>query len=190
MLPCVVGALKLQEKAQELGAEVIVLDTTGLVSRAAGGGALKQWKIEALRPSVLVGLARGAELEHILWPYRWDKRVRVYDVPVSKKAIEKTRAERVGHRERRFRSHFRQARALRVPFREVVVFGIEMMAAGRLVAFQDDEGFVVALGVAESYDRRGQELTVTTPLASLDGIGSVRFGSLRIDPVTGRELGQ
>ncbi|MFQ5813651.1 MAG: Clp1/GlmU family protein, partial [Anaerolineae bacterium] len=59
MLPTVIGARKLQQKAQELGAEAIVVDTTGLVSRAAGGGALKQWKIELLQPSVLVGLARG-----------------------------------------------------------------------------------------------------------------------------------
>jgi len=41
-LPTVIGAHKLQQKAQELGAEAIVVDTTGLVSREAGGGALKQ----------------------------------------------------------------------------------------------------------------------------------------------------
>ena len=190
MLPTVIGARKLQKKAQELGAEAIVVDTTGLVSRAAGGGALKQWKIELLEPSVLVGLARGTELEHILWPWRWDKRVRVYDLPVSKHVSEKTRAERITHREERFRSHFQKARMLRVPFREVVVFGMEMMAGGRLLAFQDDEGFAVALGVAKSYDRKGQELTVSTSLPSLEGVSSVRFGSLRLDPVTGRELGK
>jgi len=190
MLPTVIGARKLQEKAQELGAEAIVVDTTGLVSRAAGGGALKQWKIELLEPSVLVGLARGPELEHILWPWRWDKRVRVYDLPVSKRVSEKTRAERITHREERFRSHFQKARMLRVPFREVVVFGIEMMAGGRLLAFQDDQGFAVALGVARTYDGKGQELIVSTSLPSLEGVSSVRFGSLKLDPVTGRELGK
>jgi len=190
MLPAVIGARKLQKKAQEMGAETIVVDTTGLVSRAAGGGALKQWKIDLLEPSVLVGLARGPELEHILWPWRWDKRVRVYDLPVSEYVSEKTRTVRINHREERFRSHFQKARTLRVPFREVVVFGIEMMAGGRLLAFQDDQGFAVAMGVAKSYDRKGQELTVTTPLPSLEGVSSVRFGSLRLDPVTGQELGK
>jgi len=189
-LPTVIGARKLQQKAQELGAEAIVVDTTGLVSRAAGGGALKQWKIELLQPSVLVGLARGPELEHILWPWRWDKRVRVYDLPVSEHVIEKTRTKRITHREKRFRGYFQKARTLRVPFREVVVFGIEMMAGGRLLAFQDDEGFAVALGVAKSYDRKGQELAVTTPLPSLEGVNSIRFGSLKLDPTTGQELGK
>ncbi|MFQ5812633.1 MAG: hypothetical protein ACE5I2_05515, partial [Anaerolineae bacterium] len=149
-----------------------------------------QWKIELLQPSVLVGLARGPELEHILWPWRWDKRVRVYDLPVSEHVTEKTRPERIAHREERFRSHFQKAHTLRVPFREVVVFGIEMMAGGRLLAFQDDEGFAVALGVARVYDRKGRELTVTTPLPSLEGVSSIRFGSLKLDPMTGQELGK
>lgn len=190
MLPTVIGAHKLQKKAQELGAEAIVVDTTGLVSRAAGGGALKQWKIELLKPSVLVGLERGAELEHILWPWRWDKRVRVYDLPVSEHVIEKTRTERITHREKRFLSYFQKAHALTVAFREVVVFGIEMMAGGRLLAFQDDQGFAMALGVARAYDRNGQELAVSTPLPSPEGVSSIRFGSLKLDPATGQELGK
>jgi polynucleotide 5'-hydroxyl-kinase GRC3/NOL9 len=190
MLPTVIGARKLQQKALELGAEAIVVDTTGLVSRTAGGGALKQWKIELLEPSVLVGLARGPELEHILWPWRWDKRVRVYDLPVSEHVTEKTRTERITHREEKFRSYFQKSHTLRVPFREVVVFGIEMMAGGRLLAFQDNEGFAMALGVAKVYDRKGQELVVSTPLPSLEGVSSIRFGSLKLDPTTGRELGK
>ena len=188
MLPAVIGARKLQRKAQELSAEVIVVDTTGLVSREAGGGALKQWKIELLEPSVLVGLARGAELEHILWPWRWDKRVRVCDLPVSRYVSEKSRPTRITHREEKFVRYFQRASTLTVPFREVVVFGIEMMAGGRLLAFQDDEGFAIALGIAKSYDRKGQELIVSTPLSSPEGISSIRFGSLRLDPATGQEL--
>ncbi len=190
MLPAVIGARKLQEKAQELGAEAIVVDTTGLVSREAGGGALKQWKIELLEPSVLVGLARGPELEHILWPWRWDKRVRVYDLPVSGYVNEKSRTKRITHREKKFLRYFWKAQTLAVPFRQVVVFGVEMMAGGRLLAFQDDEGFAIALGVARAYDRKSRELAIITPLSSLEGVSSVRFGSLRLDPVTGQELGK
>ena len=190
MLPTVIGAHKLQQKAQELGAEAIVVDTTGLVSREAGGGALKQWKIELLEPSALVGLARGPELEHILWPWRWDKRVRVYDLPVSEYVIEKARTKRIAHREEKFLRYFQTAHTLRVPFRQVVVFGIEMMAGGRLLAFQDQEGFAMALGVARAYYRNGQELIVITPLPSLEGVSSIRFGSLKLDPTTGQELGK
>jgi polynucleotide 5'-kinase involved in rRNA processing len=101
---------------------------------------------------------------------------------------EKIRTERITHREERFRSYFQKSHTLRVPFREVVVFGIETMAAGRLLAFQDDEGFVMALGVARVYDRKGQELVVSTPLPSLEGVSNIRFGSLKLDPTTGQEL--
>jgi polynucleotide 5'-hydroxyl-kinase GRC3/NOL9 len=188
MLPTVIGAYKLQQKAQELGVEAIVVDTTGLVSRTEGGGALKYWKIELLAPSVLVGLERGSELEHILWPWRWDKRVRVYDLPVSEAVVEKARTKRIANREEKFLRYFRTAHTLRVPFRQVVVFGIEMMAGGRLLAFQDSEGFAMALGVAIAYDRKGQELAVITPLPNLEGVSSIRFGSLKLDPATGQEL--
>jgi polynucleotide 5'-hydroxyl-kinase GRC3/NOL9 len=68
MLPMVVGAHKLQTWAHCQGAEVIVMDTTGMIDPTVGGGALKQWKIELLQPTALFALARGAELEHMPWP--------------------------------------------------------------------------------------------------------------------------
>jgi polynucleotide 5'-hydroxyl-kinase GRC3/NOL9 len=188
MLPTVVGARKLQAKAQEMGAEAIVVDTTGLVDRAAGGGALKHWKIELLQPSALVSLARGPELEHILWPWRRDRRVRVYELRVSKHVQERNRETRIRYREDRFRNYFGKAGTLKVPISRTVVFGIEEMNRGRVLAFQDKGGFTLALGVAQEYDRSSQILAVRTPLTSMDGVSSIRFGSLRLDPATGQEL--
>ena len=188
MLPTVVGACKLQMKAQEMGTEAIVVDTTGLVDRAAGGGALKHWKIELLQPSALVSLARGPELEHILWPWRRDRRVRVYELRVSKYARERDRETRIRYREGRFRNYFGKAGTLNVPIRSTVVFGIEEMSRGRVLAFQDAEGFALALGVAQEYERNSQTLAVRTPLTSMEEISSIRFGTLRLDPATGQEL--
>lgn len=189
MLPTVIGAFKLQRLAQELGAETLVVDTTGLVDRRAGGGALKQWKIELLQPSTLVGIERGAELEHILWPWRWDKRVQVHELPMCQYVTGKNRMERIGYRERRFRDHFSGAHTLTVSLGRIVAFGIDKMTRHRLLALQDERGFVLALGVAKDYDVNAQTLTVTTPLSSLDKVNSIRFGSLKLDPATGRELG-
>jgi len=188
MLPTIIGAYKLQRKAQELGAEAIVVDTTGLVDRAAGGGELKQWKIELLKPSVLIGIERGAELEHILWPWRWDRRVRVFELPVCEYVTEKARVDRIAYRESRFRSYFERAHTLIVPIGRIVVFGIDKMTRNRLLAFQDQEGFALALGVAMAYDRSTWNLEVVTPLPSLEGVSSIRFGSLKLDPATGQEI--
>ncbi len=60
MLPMVVGAYRLQQKALSLGAEAVVVDTTGLVDPADGGRALKQWKIELLAPSASIRPATGS----------------------------------------------------------------------------------------------------------------------------------
>ena len=188
MLPTVVGARKLQAKAQEMGAEVIVVDTTGLVDRAAGGGALKHWKIELLQPSALVSLARGPELEHILWPWRRDRRVRVHELHVSKHVKERARETRIRYREERFRNYFTKAGTLKVPIRSTVVFSIEEMSRGRVLAFQDEGGFALALGVAQEYERSSQTLAVRTPLTSMEGVSSIRFGTLRLDPARGQEL--
>jgi polynucleotide 5'-hydroxyl-kinase GRC3/NOL9 len=188
MLPTVVGARKLQAKAQEAGIEAIVVDTTGLVDRAAGGGALKHWKIELLQPSALVSLARGPELEHILWPWRRDRRVRVHELRVSKHVQERGRETRIRYREERFRNYFGKAGTLEVPIRRTVVFSIEEMSRGRVLALQDEGGFALALGVAQEYERSSQTLVVRTPLTSMEGVSSIRFGTLRLDPATGREL--
>jgi len=188
MLPTVIGSYKLQMRALELGAEAIVVDTTGLVDRAAGGGALKQWKIELLEPSVLVGIERGAELEHILWPWRWDKRVRVFELPVCERVTEKARTDRIAYRESRFQSYFERAHTLMVPIGPVVAFEIDKMTGNRLLALQDQQGFALALGVAKAYDRDTRTLAVVTPLPSLEGVSSIRFGSLKLDPATGQEI--
>jgi len=188
MLPTVVGAHKLQVKAQEMGAEAIVVDTTGLVDRAAGGGALKHWKIELLQPSALVSLARGPELEHILWPWRRDRRVRVHELRLSKHVRERNRETRIRYREKRFRNYFGKAGTLKVPIRSTVVFGIEEMSRGRVLAFQDEEGFALALGLAQEYEKSSQTLSVRTPLTSMEKVSSIRFGTLRLNPATGQEL--
>ncbi|TEU18163.1 MAG: hypothetical protein E3J21_06640 [Anaerolineales bacterium] len=188
MLPTVIGAHKLQVTAQEMGAKVIVVDTTGLVDRAAGGGALKHWKIELLQPSVLVSLARGPELEHILWPRRRDRRVRVHELRVSKHVKERDRETRIRYREARFRNYFGKAGTLKIPIRSTVVFGIEEMSRGQVLAFQDEGGFALALGVAQEYERSSQTLAIRTPLTSIEGVSSIRFGTLRLDPATGQEL--
>ena len=74
MLPVVVSAHALVQTAREEGASVVVFDTTGLVDPNCGGGALKRAKVDLLRPSVVVGIQRGSELEYLLCPLRRSNR--------------------------------------------------------------------------------------------------------------------
>ncbi len=177
MLPTVVGAHKLQQRAREWEAEVIVVDTTGLVDAWQGGGALKQWKIALLEPETVIGLQRQRELEHILGPLRRDRRVRAIELPVSARVVARRREERTAYRRERLRRYFAPARRLKVPLRQIAAFNIENLAPYRLLAFEDGDGFVMALGVAVAHERATRTVTVLTPLADTGAVNAVRFGT-------------
>ena len=55
-------------------------------------------------------------------------------------------------------------------------------------AFQDAEGLTLGLGVVEQADRLAGTVVVRTPLASLEGVSSGRFGATRWDLLNRREL--
>jgi polynucleotide 5'-hydroxyl-kinase GRC3/NOL9 len=188
MLPTVVGAYRLQQKALVLGAQAIVVDTTGLVDRAQGGKALKQWKIELLAPGTLIGVQQGRELEPILWSLRRDGRIRCVELAVSPYVQERSREARIARRRARLSSYLESAQPRLLNLRQMAVYDLERLSAGALVALQDSEGFALGLGVVEEADRLGGTVTVRTPLPSLEGTTSVRFGATRWDLAAGREF--
>lgn len=65
LLQSVVGTKKMVEKAQSLGADLIIIDTSGLVDGKIGRS-LKLSKIEATRPDHLVCFQRYGELETLI----------------------------------------------------------------------------------------------------------------------------
>ena len=101
----------------------------------------------------------------------------------------KSREKRIAHREEKFRRYFADAGLLSVPLSRLPVVGLGGTTRGRLLAFQDEAGFVVDLGVVERLDPAQRTLSVRTPLSSLDGVGSLRMGDLRLDPASGQQIG-
>lgn len=188
MLPTVVGAHRLQQRALSLGAEVVVVDTTGLVDRAQGGKVLKQYKIELLKPSVVIGLQRQRELEPILWPLRRDGRFRSVELPVSPHVTERSREARIARRRERLTHYFEGAQPRLVALRQTAVYDLERLSVGALLAFQDVEGFALGLGTVQQIDHLAGTVIVRTPLQSLEGVASVRFGAVRWDLDRKREL--
>jgi polynucleotide 5'-hydroxyl-kinase GRC3/NOL9 len=188
MLPVVVGAHRLRQQALALGAQAVVVDTSGLVDSEQGGKALKQWKLELLAPSLVIGLQRGRELEPILWPLRRDRRVRCIELPVSPYVVNRTRDERIARRRQKLASYFEEARPAAVDLRRVAVYDVEELARGALVALQDAEGFVLGLGVVEQVMRLEGTMDIRTPLPGLEVVASLRFGAARWDLAARREL--
>jgi polynucleotide 5'-hydroxyl-kinase GRC3/NOL9 len=186
MLPTLVGVARLRERALAAGASAVVVDTTGLVAAEAGGGALKEWKIELLRPQAVVAVQHGDELEHLLAPLRQDRRTTLHVLEPAGAVRQRTPEERAARRARMFRDYFAGGRAVRVPLRDRPVYGLEKAAPGRLLSLNDADGFSVVLGIV--LGRSGGELEILTPREELREVARVRIGDLRLDAETGEEV--
>ncbi len=186
MLPMLAGSRLLQELAYTLQADTVVVDTTGLVSKDVGGGALKEWKIILLRASTVIAIQHQHELEHILAPLRQESNIKLHQLQVAKAVCPKSREERRKRRGTLFQQYFSGAAVRDIDTLTLPVYGRELIAPSRLMAFQDKDGFVLELGVVGGSGRN--HLSVITPLPDLTSVHSIRIGQLRIDPRTGQEL--
>lgn len=65
LLPLVTGLARLLARARAEGADLVVIDTSGLVS-GIYGQLVKFHKVEMLEPDLVVGLRRGEELDPVL----------------------------------------------------------------------------------------------------------------------------
>lgn len=187
MLRVVVGAGRLAEAARDAGADVILYDTTGLVDAEQGGHYLKLAKIDLLQPSAVIALQRDGALEGLLQALRRRVRLRVIALPPSEAVRERSRAERQAHRARRFERYFNGAGTLTVFWPRVAVLPAPRFDRDRLVALEDECGFVRALGVVEEVDSEACSVTLRTPLASPDAIDAIRIGEVGVNPDTFRD---
>ncbi|MCX7681323.1 MAG: Clp1/GlmU family protein [Anaerolineae bacterium] len=187
MIPLLLGAHRLVQKARDMGATAIVFDTTGLVDPAYGGCELKWAKVDLLRPSVVFGLQRRSELEYLLLPLRLSRRVRVIDLPVSQAVQRRDVPTRQEHRANSFRRYFEGAKAVELNWRNLAVFPVPIFTPLRLVALEDSAGFTLGLGIVMTSDRVSGTVSLYTPLTSLEGVNALRLGNITIDPHTFRD---
>jgi polynucleotide 5'-hydroxyl-kinase GRC3/NOL9 len=109
LLPTVVGTKLMVERALAMGAEVVIVDTDGLVHGGVGW-ALKHYTFEAVRPTHVVLLQRAGELAH--YQHQWQGIVwtEVISVPVPEAVVPKSREMRRAFRQERFREWLQQCR--------------------------------------------------------------------------------
>lgn len=186
MLPVLVGLRQLRDRALAAGADTVLIDTTGLVAAEAGGGALKEWKIELLRPRTVIAVQAERELEHLLAPLRRDRRLTLHVLEPAAAVRLRSPEERAGRRARLFRVYFAGGKALRMTLRGRPVYGLEKAVPGQLLSLNDAEGFSVALGIV--LGRSDGELEILTPVADRREVAGVRVGDLRLDAETGEEI--
>jgi polynucleotide 5'-hydroxyl-kinase GRC3/NOL9 len=105
LLPLVVGAELLLNRALNEGADLVVVDTSGLVS-GVYGQILKYHKIELLQPDVVIGLQRGEELDQLLGIIQRFFNTEVVALPVDPDVRSVSVEERARNRETAFRTYF------------------------------------------------------------------------------------
>jgi len=183
LLPVVVGTARLVAHAQEAGASLVVVDTSGLVAGALGR-LLKWHKALAIGARHVVALERADELEALRAPL--GRLATVHRVPPVDVARERSRAERRAWREARFREHLRDAGIHR--FDRDRVLGTDWSAGlppGRdvptrtLAGLLDRDGFCRCVGVVDAV--RARTIDVATRCDDPGAVAWVQLGSLRVD---------
>ncbi len=140
-LPLVIGTASL---AREAHGTFVIIDTTGLVH--GSGRILKSYKIEAVRPDVIVAIERRSELAPIRMS---NQHVPIIAVRPSRKAHGKDDYERIEMRRQSYARHFAGATLLEVPlasliFQRTLLFaGKPIELAGAVHAERGSEGVLI-----------------------------------------------
>jgi polynucleotide 5'-kinase involved in rRNA processing len=191
LLPLVTGSRLLLDRARESGAEVVVVDTTGMVS-GVYGQVLKFHKVAILQPDLVVGLARGEELEPLLGVIRrfHPSEVRSLEVPpdVVPTSVERRAAVREESMGRYFADPIHRWRVKPTVFMPALPALFDLSVLDHLiVGLSDGKGRTIGLGHLEYLADEGA-LRLISPVAEAPKaliLGSVRledgFRARRVD---------
>jgi polynucleotide 5'-hydroxyl-kinase GRC3/NOL9 len=181
LLPQVVGTAKLAAQARESGADLILVDTTGLIGGTLGQ-VLKFHKLEVLRPDVVVGFQRGGELEPILGIARRSLPVEVESLPVPESVRPTSFDDRIANRQARLKEIFEPPvhrwKVKPSVFLPQIPPDLDFaMLDGMLVGMEDGKGVCIGLGILEY---REDSLRMISTVA--EGAKALRLGATRVTP--------
>ncbi|MGH8927023.1 MAG: Clp1/GlmU family protein [Acidimicrobiia bacterium] len=179
VLQQVIATAALVEQGRQ-AADMVVIDTTGIVSGVAGE-TLKYHKMELCRPEAVVALQRGGELEPVVGMLRRFFGAEVVTVPVEPDVRPSSPDERAGRRAVRFADAFAEPlekwRVKPTVFAPTLPTGLDPTRLdGLLVGIHDSEGRCQGLGRLQVDDGTLRVLTNKG-----EGMQGLRLGSVRID---------
>lgn len=189
LLPQVVGAAKLVHKARAEGAELIIVDSTSLVS-GIYGQALKFYKFDLMAPDHVVAFERGGELEPIVGIAQRFTRTNVIELAIDPDVMPRSVDERMTFREQQFARYFKKGnnrwRVKPTVFMPTLPPEFDLALLDDLVVgMEDGSGICLGIGILE-YDAQEDILRMITPVT--EGAKGLRIGSVRIE-TSGRSRG-
>lgn len=182
LLPVVAGAARLHRRAKDEGADLVVVDTSGLVSGITGQ-VLKYHKVELLEPDLVIGLQRGEELLPLLGVIQRFFPTQVVPLGVHPDVVPTTVDRRADNRERAMRAYFsgelHRFRVKPTVFMPALPPLFEVPQLHRmLVGLSNGAGAYTGLGYLEYTEDEGV-LRLISPVAA--GPKALRLGSVRLD---------
>lgn len=182
LLAVVTGVASLARTAREGGADLLVVDSGGLVS-GIQGQILKYHKTEVLQPDLVVGLQRGEELQPLLGVIQRFFSTEVVPLGVHPGVVPTTVEQRAVNREEAMRRYFsRELHRWRVKptvFMPAIPPLFDLVRLDRmLVGLADGTGGYLGIGYLEHAEDEGV-LRLISPVA--EGPKALRLGSVRVE---------
>ncbi len=187
MLLVLTGLYRMKRFVLREKADVVLVDTSGLIDPLHGGTDLKWAKVELFRPCTVAALARERELEPLLSPLRHLPDVNLVELPVCDAVRPRTTEARRAYRAACYRAYFASAQRLPLLYRQLAVFPGREFIPGRLAALEGRDGFVLALALVESASDnivRDGTVWLRTPWSGKRQVTALRLGNLHIDMET------
>jgi polynucleotide 5'-hydroxyl-kinase GRC3/NOL9 len=178
-----VGALsRLRDRANEEGSDLVVVDTSGMVS-GIWGQLVKYYKVDLLEPDLVVGLQRGEELDPILGVIERFFGTDVVSLPVHpavvSTSVEERMAQRVRAMARYFEPELQRFRVKPTVFMPTLPPLFDLAQLDRLlVGLSDGRGGFTGLGYLE-YVPQDAGLRLISPVA--EPPKALRLGSVRLE---------
>lgn len=192
LLQTLSGLKKLTEKAIQLGATRVILDSSGFVL----GKPAREFQfqvVDLLKPDHVVCLEHAEELEDLLINFRKNPGIKIHRIPISSDVPTKTPLERKQYRENRFKVYFQDSKPQELCWEEMGFHGMipnishPKTLCHRLIALCDWENFVVTLGIVRSAVLNGKRLLFSSPKYDQSKVASVQFGSIYLN-LDGRQI--
>jgi polynucleotide 5'-hydroxyl-kinase GRC3/NOL9 len=182
LLPLVTSLTRLHVRAREEGADLVVVDTSGMVS-GIYGQLVKYHKVEMLQPDLVVGLQRGEELDPLLGVIQRFFSTEVVPLGVHPQVVPTGVEQRAAHREAAMRrylgGHLQRFRIKPTVFMPALPPLFDLAQLDRLlVGLSDGAGSFTGIGYLEHAPQEGV-LRLISPVA--DAPKALRLGSVRLE---------
>ncbi len=178
---------RLAQKLEEASVQTIIFDSSGY-ALGCSATEFQAAVIELLQPEMVVFLKRGEELESLENQIRAMSIPIVEALPVSSSVHYRSMPVRKEIRESKYQAYFEQAEVRVIDVKNMVLCGAlperftVQTVRGRILAFCDQQKFVVALGVARSVYESDQICICLIPEFDSSKAKFVHFGDIFLTP--------